>query len=144
MSSVTIGKSISKISTKVFAECKGLESVTCLAENVPITEKDAFENSYIEHANLYVPENSIINYKSQEPWNQFGTIKGASEYNQEQPNITGDVNGDGLVNVKDIMAIINFIAGKVDDLSLEKADVNGDGAINIADVIAVTNIIAGK
>ena len=140
---VTIGKSVKNIYGKAFAECKGLESIICMAEKAPSTDDDAFENSYIEYVSLYVPDTSVDAYKSASPWKKFGAIKGLSEY-KEQPSITGDVNGDGLVNVKDIMAIINFITGKVDDLSLEKADVNGDGAINIADVIAVTNIIAGK
>jgi hypothetical protein len=45
-----------------------------LAENVPSTNSDAFENSYIEHVNLYVPGKSVNKYKSQEPWSKFGQI----------------------------------------------------------------------
>ncbi len=54
------------------------------------------------------------------------------------PAVTGDVNGDGMVNISDINALINYIlSGGFADA----ADVNGDGAINIADVNAVIGII---
>ena len=52
--------------------------------------------------------------------------------------ITGDVNGDGVVNGTDIQAIINLIvAGEYD----AKADVNNDGTINGTDIQEVINII---
>ena len=54
------------------------------------------------------------------------------------PAVAGDVNGDGMVNISDINALINYIlSGGFADA----ADVNGDGAINIADVNAVIGII---
>ena len=74
LNSVTIGKSVTNIYSKAFAECKSLESVVCMAENAPTANSNAFENSYIEHVTLYVPENSVDKYKTQEPWNKFGQI----------------------------------------------------------------------
>jgi len=54
--------------------------------------------------------------------------------------ITGDVNGDGDVNVGDIMAVINVMAaGKTTDTA---ADVNGDGDVNVGDIMAIINIMA--
>ena len=54
--------------------------------------------------------------------------------------IDGDVNGDGVVNSSDIVAIYNAIAGEG---PTEGADVNGDGTINSADAVATYNIISG-
>ena len=54
------------------------------------------------------------------------------------PDIKGDVNGDGEVNIADVNALINII---LSGGSSENADVNGDGEVNIADVNAVINII---
>jgi hypothetical protein len=51
----------------------------------------------------------------------------------------GDINGDGITDISDVVAIINVIAGTEDN---DKADVNGDGKRDIADVVAVINIIA--
>ncbi len=52
----------------------------------------------------------------------------------------GDVNGDGEVNISDVVAIINQMAGTA---SWPSADVNEDDAVNISDVVAVINIMAG-
>ena len=53
----------------------------------------------------------------------------------------GDVNGDGNVNVGDIMAVINVMATNAYD---DKADVNQDGKVNVGDIMAVINIMAEK
>ena len=50
----------------------------------------------------------------------------------------GDVNGDGKINVSDVMATVNVInSGKYD----EKADVNSDGKVTITDVMTIVNKI---
>lgn len=58
--------------------------------------------------------------------------------------IVGDVNGDGLVDVGDIMAIINQMADTESGgtASGNSADVNGDGSIDVGDIMAVINIMA--
>ena len=53
-------------------------------------------------------------------------------------DLTGDVNGDGEVNIADINAIINIIITGIANAS---GDVNGDGEINIADVNDIISII---
>ena len=53
--------------------------------------------------------------------------------------ILGDVNGDGSVNVQDIVLTVNMILGTIDSNS--NADINNDGGINIQDVILIINII---
>jgi len=58
--------------------------------------------------------------------------------------VLGDVNGDKSVNVGDIMAIINYMAGMRDSFTAEVADVNGDGKVNVGDIMAVINIMASK
>ncbi len=56
--------------------------------------------------------------------------------------IKGDVNLDGKVDISDIVAIINTIAG--DTTYVNTADVNEDTNIDISDIVAVINIIAGQ
>jgi hypothetical protein len=56
--------------------------------------------------------------------------------------LPGDANGDGVVNVADVVAIVNHINGKsADNFDETAADVNGDGAINASDVVDMKNII---
>lgn len=54
-----------------------------------------------------------------------------------------DVNGDGVVNINDVTAVIAVICGTVSPETY-KADVNGDGIVNINDVTAVINVICGN
>ena len=55
----------------------------------------------------------------------------------------GDVNEDGKVDINDVVAIINHMAGTA---NWPRANVNGDseGNVDINDVVAVINIMAGK
>ena len=54
---------------------------------------------------------------------------------------TGDVNGDGAVDVADIAAVIDFMAGSA-AVSSVLADVNGDGTVDVADIAAIIDIMA--
>ena len=53
--------------------------------------------------------------------------------------LKGDVNQDGFVDISDIVAIINQIAGTA---TWPLADVNEDKNVDISDIVAVINIIA--
>ena len=56
--------------------------------------------------------------------------------------IPGDANGDGLVNVTDIVEIVNSILGHPSaKFNKTAADVNGDGEVNVTDIVSVVNII---
>ena len=50
-----------------------------------------------------------------------------------------DVNEDGVVNISDVVAVINQMAGT---MTYQYADVNDDGVVNISDVVAVINQMA--
>ncbi len=52
--------------------------------------------------------------------------------------VPGDVNGDGELNVVDVISVVNLIlAGGYNEL----ADINNDSALNVTDVISMVNII---
>ena len=53
--------------------------------------------------------------------------------------IIGDINGDEIVNVLDVIATVNIILGLSDYNT--QADVNNDNIVNVLDVIQVVNII---
>ena len=64
------------------------------------------------------------------------------DWEEIKPNLKGDVNGDGKVNVSDVTALINMIMG-ITTMDATVADVNGDGKVNVSDVSALINIILG-
>ncbi len=56
--------------------------------------------------------------------------------------ISGDANGDGTVNVSDIVLTVNYIMGNpAPNFNKEAADLNGDGEINVTDIVKMVNII---
>ena len=53
--------------------------------------------------------------------------------------LLGDINGDGLLNVQDIVVMVNdyILEGVYNSIG----DINGDGSLNVLDVIALVSII---
>ena len=52
---------------------------------------------------------------------------------EEVPQLVSDVNGDGIVNIQDLV----LIAGQFGKTGEHVADVNGDGVVNIQDLVLV-------
>ena len=65
-----------------------------------------------------------------------------AKVNGNSGKVTGDVTGDGQVDIADVNAIINIMLGKAQ--AVAAADVTGDGQVDIADVNVVINIMLGK
>lgn len=58
----------------------------------------------------------------------------------EKPVVKGDINGDGTVDVADVMTLYTAIgSGEKPDATV--ADFNGDGIINVADVMALYTFV---
>lgn len=60
-------------------------------------------------------------------------------------DLVGDLNGDNLLTIADVTALVNFLIGR-DGTKYDYtvADVNDDGMVTIADVTALVNLILGK
>ena len=52
---------------------------------------------------------------------------------EEAPQLVSDVNGDGIVNIQDLV----LVAGQFGETGKNSADVNGDGVVNIQDLVLV-------
>jgi len=57
--------------------------------------------------------------------------------------VTGDVNGDGVVNSDDAVCILRYLAGYDVDVKIENGDVNGDGVVNSDDAVCILRNLAG-
>ena len=58
--------------------------------------------------------------------------------------VEGDVNGDGSVDVADIAAVIDVMAGTVGSGFATAADVNGDGSVDVADIASIIDTMAKR
>ena len=85
-----------------------------------------YDGNYIDHINITNFGNAQKNY-----------IRNILEEYYEQ-SILGDVNGDEVINVQDIILIVNMILANNNDSS---GDINADGIVNILDVVQIINII---
>ena len=56
----------------------------------------------------------------------------------------GDLNGDGVVNVQDLVVVALHLGETADATQTPNPDVNGDGIVNILDLVYVANLIAGS
>ena len=56
--------------------------------------------------------------------------------------LRGDVNGDGVVDVSDVTALVNKILGMA-DWPDSRCDIDGSGVIDVSDVTVLINIILG-
>ena len=56
--------------------------------------------------------------------------------------VKGDANGNGIVEVNDVLEIANYILGKPSDkFVFDRANVNGDKKVDATDLVAVVNIV---
>lgn len=74
VSTIELPATITNIGERTFAGIDKLTDVIIYAENVPETERTAFESSYIDYVTLHVPYCSVDKYKSVGPWKDFKEI----------------------------------------------------------------------
>ena len=56
--------------------------------------------------------------------------------------VRGDVNLDGVADVSDVTALINYVlGGGGSPFNKTEADFNGDGVIDVTDATAIINLV---
>ena len=74
------------------------------------------------------------------------------ESNSSQPNlvipvnvsfidnsVVGDINGDEIINVLDVVIIVNMIVSNAE--YMQEADLNDDSIVNVLDIVLLVNLI---
>ena len=132
----TIPASVSSIGQEAFAYSSGLESIMAYPIVPPVCGEKAFNGVSKYLCKLYVPRGSKSAYEAADYWKDFKEIIELNDF------ISGDANGDGLVNVTDIVATVNYIMEKPSEgFNKTAADLNGDGEINVTDIVKMVSII---
>ena len=62
-----------------------------------------------------------------------------SSQDNVQNSLTGDINKDGVVDVLDIVAVVNYSLRNPDE-NMHRYDVNGDGTVDVIDIVRIVNL----
>ncbi len=143
---VELPSTLVEVRSNAFSSITGITRVTCLATTPPEctgTNGNYFADAVYQNATLYVPMRSLERYKNAAVWSNFQHIEGVDT--GDDPFMRGDVNGDGLVNVGDVTALIGIVlGGSATAADCPAGDMNDDGNLTVADVTAlISYVLAG-
>ena len=154
MNHVTLPSTLNYIGSNAFNRCTSLSVIYVKATTPPYCDtyewydydwdEDvidyAFTPTQFNNTAVFVPEASIGSYKNAETWKKFKKVYGM---NYQPEYITGDVDGNGVLGISDVTALIDYLlsGGNIDT---EAADVNGDNSISIGDVTALIDILLNE
>ena len=140
LTTIDLPESLKKIGSDAFRDCAALTTVICRATTPP-TAAGAFNPGFLgeiyDQVTLYVPRESIDAYSVADEWSKLSSI---------QPIVigagAGDVDGDGVIAIKDVTDLIDGILNG-DEMS-HNADLNGDGKVTIADITVLIDTLLSQ
>ena len=106
LESIVIPSGVTTIGEYAFDCCISLTTVICKAIEVPELESDVFNRMPLSEATLYVPAESLEDYKAAEQWKEFGTILPLDKTPNSVENIqTTFVNGKKLLRNNQLLIL---------------------------------------
>ena len=136
-----------KIQISIYEKAPGVYQLLCFSlTNETINIRDI----PVITLKIVVPENLEDNIYEGKITDVACSFVDGSSLNADDTSFTipvsrikmGDANGDGSVNVTDVMLIVNHILGNTLPVFHEEcANINGDSRIDVADVMLVVNMI---
>lgn len=134
-----IPESIQDVGTQTLLRCDNLKDIY-LPRAVKIDDA-SHTYQYLDINHLEIPENTIIH-----AWRDSDAAKWALENNRplvyRDDVQTGDVDGDGQINMDDLIDLIHVLLDDPVHIRGE-ADINGDGVVNMDDLIIMVHILLG-
>ena len=80
-----------------------------------------------------------VTYDGEIVWeHQADGLNRAQKYGLDYFNTLGDVNGDGSINVLDIVMVVGYV---LEGSYTTTADLNVDGVVNVLDIVILTGVI---
>jgi hypothetical protein len=140
LTNVIIGSGVTAIGAKAFNYCNALATVKCLGTVPPVmASTDCFTATTYNRAALLVPRNYEATYAAADYWYKFAHIDGWGSAGM------GDVDGDGVMSIKDVTVLIDALLGTIpDSFYFESADMNHNGRLDISDVTSlIDNLLFG-
>ena len=137
LESITLPASVHHIGANAFYGTTNCKKVVCQAvAPLPLCEVASPFGMFTDLSlrTLYVPNGEAVKrYREAPVWKEIGSIEA----------YLGDVNGDGLVNVSDITALVNVLLN-LSEADRTLCDINCDTNINVSDVTSLVSTILEK
>ena len=134
ISALVLPSSLKQIQSNAIFQCYNLSDVYSHATSAPSLTDSSFDAS-VKFCTLHVPAGRISEYE-QKGWSMFANIV-------DDLSPVKDVNGDGSIDITDVVCLVNRILGSSGDESYYY-DINNDGTVDISDVVNLVNIILAQ
>lgn len=120
-----------------------LTDLYCFASEPPLAEFGSFSLADQKKCTLHVPRETLSNYQERQVWRDFYNIVPLEDEEYEKEGYQrGDVNGDGMIDAKDLELLRLIIVNLPDDSAVRwAADINEDGVINAKDYVLLAKLI---
>ncbi|MBR6916705.1 MAG: leucine-rich repeat protein [Clostridia bacterium] len=166
LTSVDLSSGLTCIGERAFSDCVCLLSDVVFSEGLTVIEDEAFRGSSIWSLSLPLSIERIgdgafdmcdllsaayVSYAgTREQWEGVAVGSRNDVLDEDMMHFVkeaidpGDVDGDGIVTLKDISALKEYIAGTESlSINVSNSDVDGDGVITLKDISALKALIAG-
>lgn len=133
LTAVIIPDSVTEIGLYAFDDCNSLTDVTVM--NPTVTIGDSAFGYYYSGRKYYVVENFVLKGISGSTAEEYAEANGMTFEVYVKP-VLGDVTGDNILNVKDMVRLKKILAGSI-LASGSYPDINGDGASSAEDLVCI-------
>ena len=97
LTSVSFGSGLQLMGDRAFVYCHSLSDITCYGTVPPITLETAFDTKAYDKAELYVPQESLTDYKSDDVWKLFKNINTIGVSGIEGVAVDGATDGEQTI-----------------------------------------------
>ena len=135
MDTVHLPSTLTFLGDSAMAGMTGMHAIKTAAQEVPEVGIDVWAGVDQPSVALIAPSNEAKEeYMVADQWMYFFYASSV---------LKGDVNNDGMVNIADVTALIDYILDNSNPVNEEAADVDDSGAIGISDVTGIIDLILG-
>lgn len=146
LTTLILPKKMACLDEDAFCGSAWLRLITSPSTTPPVIDMNVFASNFLssqkpwgvvyDHAVLYVPEEAVDLYKSTPSWSLFKNVSTISD--------KGDVNGDKVVDSKDVSDLVDYLAFKSDRLPCQGGDLDLDGWIDVHDLYNLVEMRKGN
>lgn len=148
---IVLPDTITKIEANAFNGCSGLETIV-FSENIESIASNAFNSAKVKNVYFYnkevaipaIPAGTTI-YGYYRSTADVYAYEHGLDFVPLDELMLGDANYDALIDMKDVIAIREYLAnGESERIALDAADIDGDGEITLKDVALLREAIANE